>query len=48
MAPQSKRGQELQKDNLASNITKANSQTPKKFFVCYFVAFIVQGWFAEL
>jgi hypothetical protein len=48
MAPQSKGGQKLKKDNLASHSTKADSQTPKKFFVFCFVVFRVQGRFVWL
>jgi hypothetical protein len=30
------------------NTTKVGSQTPKKFFLCYFVAIRVQRWFVKL
>ncbi len=36
MAPQSKGGKKTQK-NKPANATKANSQTPKKLLVCYFL-----------
>jgi len=37
MAPQSRRGQKLKKNN-PLDVTKASSQTLKKFLVCFYVA----------
>jgi hypothetical protein len=46
MSPKRREGLRTQ-ENKSPNTTKAGSWTPKKFFVCCFVAVRVQRWFVE-